>query len=119
MFILVRGTRSVELLEMIEDGMKIASWLATKASDDEFTKSTLLRTDSVRCQFNVTSRITEFYYCFKSCIYLVRLSYQKALLLRSDGEVTAYGRNLYGQGKIPVLEKDVCYMQVDEVVCRC
>ena len=36
MFILVRGTRSVELLEMIEDGMKIASWFATKASDDEF-----------------------------------------------------------------------------------
>ena len=99
--------------------MKIASWFATKASDDEFTKSTLLRTDSVRCQFNVTSRITEFYYCFKSCIYLVRLSYQKALLLRSDGEVTAYGRNLNGQGNIPVVEKDVCYTQVDEVFFRC
>ena len=63
-------------------------------------------------QFHV---ITEFYYCFKSCISLVRLSYQKALLLRSDGEVTAYGRNLDGQGNIPVLEKDVCYTQVDEV----
>ena len=79
----------------------------------------LLRTDSVRSQYNVTSRITEFYYCFKSCISLGRLSYQKAMLLRSDGEVTAYGRNLDGQGNIPVLEKDVCYTQVDEVVCRC
>ena len=73
----------------------------------------------MRCQFNVTSRITEFYYCFKSCISLVRLSYQKALLLRSDGEVTAYGSDLDGQGNIPVFEKDVCYTQVDEVVCRC
>ena len=63
--------------------------------------------------------ITEFYYCFKSCIFLVRLSYQKALLLRSDGEVTAYGSDLDGQGNIPVVEKDVCDTQVDEVFFRC
>ena len=45
---------------------------------------------------------------------LVRLSCH-TVLLRSDGEVTAYGRNLDGQGNIPVLEKSVCYTQVDEV----